>query len=339
GKHSRAASGAALTAVAAAAAAAAAGAGSPAAAVVATEDKWVQCEHKSCKKWRRLPPHVDISSLPDKWYCNMNTWNCARASCDVPEDSDDAETATVAAAAAAAAATSAAAAARDKDRATALPALTITAPGASASQRGRQRRQRDAALPLLQQQHLAGVPGAAGAAAAAEASSPAAAAASPAAAAVAATDSAAGAALVASPSDKPATAGRAKKNEIKWVQCDRRSCKKWRKLPPGVDPESLPEKWYCSMNTWAPERASCHVPEDEDTVEDDGSGSAKVAASSGGGGGGAPGSVPYVRYNILGPPNKANGRLSYRDIIFGSDGRLKAPFSNPCGAVGSLFAV
>lgn len=25
-------------------------------------------------------------------------------------------------------------------------------------------------------------------------------------------------------------------------------CKKWRLLPPGVKTESLPEKWYCSLN-------------------------------------------------------------------------------------------
>ena len=43
----------------------------------------------------------------------------------------------------------------------------------------------------------------------------------------------------------------ANKKEIRhWVQCERRGCKKWRRLPVGMTPEQLPEKWYCEMNTW-----------------------------------------------------------------------------------------
>jgi hypothetical protein len=34
--------------------------------VAKDEEKWVQCE--GCEKWRRLPAHVDVSALPDKWY-------------------------------------------------------------------------------------------------------------------------------------------------------------------------------------------------------------------------------------------------------------------------------
>jgi hypothetical protein len=49
---------------------------------------WVQCERKGCKKWRKVPPNIDIDSLPEKWYCEMNTWNLDSASCEVPEDSD-----------------------------------------------------------------------------------------------------------------------------------------------------------------------------------------------------------------------------------------------------------
>lgn len=33
-----------------------------------------------------------------------------------------------------------------------------------------------------------------------------------------------------------------------WVCCDK--CEKWRLLPPGVNPGSLPEKWICSMLDW-----------------------------------------------------------------------------------------
>ena len=36
--------------------------------------------------------------------------------------------------------------------------------------------------------------------------------------------------------------------EDNWVQCDR--CHKWRLLPVGRNPDSLPEKWLCSMLNW-----------------------------------------------------------------------------------------
>ena len=29
--------------------------------------KWVQCDHHKCLKWRVVPPHIDIKSLPPKW--------------------------------------------------------------------------------------------------------------------------------------------------------------------------------------------------------------------------------------------------------------------------------
>ncbi|MGH0133903.1 UNVERIFIED_CONTAM: hypothetical protein FKN15_067389 [Acipenser sinensis] len=37
-----------------------------------------------------------------------------------------------------------------------------------------------------------------------------------------------------------------KRPDQNWVQCD--ACLKWRKLPDGIDPDRLPEKWYCQMN-------------------------------------------------------------------------------------------
>lgn len=50
-----------------------------------------------------------------------------------------------------------------------------------------------------------------------------------------------------------------------WVQCD--ACQKWRILPDGMDESTLPEKWYCRDNTWKPERASCHLPQDVEPKE------------------------------------------------------------------------
>ena len=60
-------------------------------------------------------------------------------------------------------------------------------------------------------------------------------------------------------------------NDVKWVQCEK--CEKWRRLPPQISAEDLPEVWHCNMNTWNPASASCDVEEDrESAFEDDGDG-------------------------------------------------------------------
>ncbi|XP_068235310.1 myb-like protein X [Palaemon carinicauda] len=45
-----------------------------------------------------------------------------------------------------------------------------------------------------------------------------------------------------------------------WVQCD--SCSKWRKLPPNVDPASLPPKWTCEVN-YNENQNTCSAPEED----------------------------------------------------------------------------
>jgi len=45
---------------------------------------WVQCE--GCRKWRRVPWHIDSESLPDAWYCRDNTWEVEKASCEAEQD-------------------------------------------------------------------------------------------------------------------------------------------------------------------------------------------------------------------------------------------------------------
>ena len=59
--------------------------GRPAQAV----SNWVQCENPDCLKWRKIPWHVDIDLLPEKFFCKDNKWNPAASSCDVPEDDWD----------------------------------------------------------------------------------------------------------------------------------------------------------------------------------------------------------------------------------------------------------
>ena len=46
-----------------------------------------------------------------------------------------------------------------------------------------------------------------------------------------------------------------------WVQCD--GCEKWRRVSPQISAGDLPDVWYCSMNTWDKNLASCTVLEDK----------------------------------------------------------------------------
>jgi hypothetical protein len=50
---------------------------------------WVQCENPQCMKWRKIPWHVDVDLLPEKFFCRDNLWNTAGNSCDCPEDDWD----------------------------------------------------------------------------------------------------------------------------------------------------------------------------------------------------------------------------------------------------------
>eukprot|EP01038_Epipyxis_sp_PR26KG_P008538 gene8538-11540_t len=48
------------------------------------ERVWVQCNN--CDKWRSLPHHVNINSLPDIWYCSLNTFDPSRMNCEAAEE-------------------------------------------------------------------------------------------------------------------------------------------------------------------------------------------------------------------------------------------------------------
>ena len=50
----------------------------------ARKSEWAACDR--CNKWRRLPRSVAASSLPDPWYCEMNTWDEQRNRCEVAEE-------------------------------------------------------------------------------------------------------------------------------------------------------------------------------------------------------------------------------------------------------------
>ncbi|XP_048094732.1 MORC family CW-type zinc finger protein 3a [Alosa alosa] len=59
-----------------------------------------------------------------------------------------------------------------------------------------------------------------------------------------------------------------KRPDQNWVQCDK--CLQWRKLPDGIDPDRLPERWFCHMNP-DPQFRSCHVPQEQADSDDEAS--------------------------------------------------------------------
>jgi hypothetical protein len=57
------------------------------------------------------------------------------------------------------------------------------------------------------------------------------------------------------------TATEVVKKVTQWVQCERKNCGKWRKVPPNVDLSSLADNWFCERNFWDPERRTCDAVE------------------------------------------------------------------------------
>lgn len=118
---------------------------------------------------------------------------------------------------------------------------------------------------------------------------------------------------------RPPNSGAKKKEkgtqQTEWVQCEK--CEKWRKLPKNIKAKSLPEKWFCSMNTWNVSVASCSIPEEKPDAKhitvptNDNSANAKNAI----------------------PP----GKLSYRNLIFGKGKKFLRNASEKTRAAESLF--
>jgi len=53
------------------------------------EQEWIQCCDPNCGKWRALHRSMDVHSLLEKhteWYCVMNSWDEALASCAAPQE-------------------------------------------------------------------------------------------------------------------------------------------------------------------------------------------------------------------------------------------------------------
>ena len=113
--------------------------------------------------------------------------------------------------------------------------------------------------------------------------------------------------------DKGAKGGKKDPDNQEWVMCEK--CHKWRKIPPHMSADSLPEVWYCTMNTWNPRAATCDAEEDKadpNTREFGIYGSGVSTASYG-------------------------NKLSYRNLIFGTGRKQNRPVSERTRAAESLF--
>ena len=277
------------------------------------EFQWVQCD--KCSKWRVIPSSV-VDSLPPKWYCANNEWDKKRASCDAPEQTPKQVQ-------------------KERKRKKrklmmereAAEAAERTAAGLAAETSSNMQNSDDAKTSnRASPSETSFDSGRGGDAAKAEKKS------------VASNKKTKTAATSEVPSipeeePKPRGRGRPRRNppketatasapttprpnapsttdeadNVEWVQCEK--CDKWRKLPPHISADELPDVWYCSMNTWNPGAASCSAPEDK-----------------------AEGLQDIFNNNI-------SGKLSYRNLIFGSNGRKhNRPVSERTRAAESLFA-
>lgn len=288
--------------------------------------QWVQCD--KCKKWRILPSGILPESLPDLWYCNLNVYDPKHNDCNAPEqtvkqvakewrrakkrakqqrlqqaaleagqdDSLKKDTSTTAkdAVATSPKASKSTSAGETVSEATVLPSESTPEPPVK---RGRKPKNK----PDPQKQN-------------------------------AQADSSA------TTKDKPAETspkkpgrkrGRPARNaaaleaarreaaekkdddNVEWVQCEK--CEKWRKLPPYMAADELPDTWYCTMNTWNPDSASCDAPEDKADAH-------------------------HQEVGAFGNFSQGHaGKYSYRALIFGNGKKQNRPMSEKARAAESLF--
>merc|ERR1712166_410163 len=103
---------------------------------------------------------------------------------------------------------------------------------------------------------------------------------------------------------------------VEWVQCDK--CEKWRKLPPDISADELPDIWNCTMNTWKPASASCNADEDKTDAQHH--------------------EVDEVGACEWQLRQQHAGKYSFRQMIFGTGARKhNRPMSERSRAAESLF--
>ena len=271
------------------------------------EDPWVQCDR--CHKWRHLSAAVNLDSLPEHWFCELNTNDPKRNNCDAPEQTPkevakekkrakklawkklQMEQAQAAAKEAEQKKRARSTSPRGSDKEAEFDTNSITDSNKKADEENvdqtaiatrsprspspkplppkPKRRGRPPRSDKEKEKTSASIPGA------------------------------------------PIAGKDGPKQE--WVQCEK--CEKWRRLPPRISAEDLPDVWYCSMNTWDINLATCTAIEDkhEENTKD---------------------------FNVQSQiPTFAgsSSKTSYRNLIFGN-GRQKRNISERLRAQESLFA-
>ena len=277
------------------------------------EDPWVQCDR--CHKWRHLPASVDLDTLPEHWFCELNTYDAKRNNCEAEEQTPkevakekkrmkklqklqelaqaDAEARETAAAAAA--------------------AMEVQKPkGRKRSQSPKNGSDKETEFDTPEEKTLldSGVRGSKN---------------------TTDDDDNANTSGGESPKplfpkkkrgrprnvDKERAAGKGKDEpKQEWVQCEK--CEKWRRLPPRISAADLPDVWYCSMNTWDINMATCTAIEDKH----------ELSPSR---------PAQYNEQSQIPTGFGSSSKLSYRNLIFGS-GRLKKSISERMRAQESLFS-
>ncbi|RLN20359.1 hypothetical protein BBJ28_00013693 [Nothophytophthora sp. Chile5] len=198
------------------------------------EAKWVQCD--SCKKWRTVPKDFDLNAMPKHWYCNLNTWDLAFASCTVAEEVLKLNPSPQA--------ISSSADRRNKTKVkTKSKPVTTGAGGTGASDGGGSSTSSGSGS---LKKTAGSAKGSTTDMAALEEKEK--------------TGKSSKSKDKSSKKRKITKQLKEKYREVKWVQCESTQCGKWRVVPSSINFDRLPAVWYCHLNTWAPELAKCSAP-------------------------------------------------------------------------------